>query len=71
MTKRVAKRKGPIFETLEDGEQQTHEMVIRNLAMLVRRLAYKHPNEKLKKQAEDYLFGEGLQGSPLRERGGK
>lgn len=41
--------------------------VINNLAMLVRRLCYKHPNEKLIDQALGYLRGEGLEGSPLRD----
>lgn len=56
-----------------DGEQQTHDMVVRNLAMLVRRLAhritskYKAPDDAVVKQAWDYLMGEGLQGSILRE----
>lgn len=53
------------FESI-DGEQQTQQMVLRNLAMLVRRLAHKHPNEKLREQAHRYLEGEGLQGSVLR-----
>lgn len=42
--------------------------VIKNLAMLVRRLAHNHPNEKLRGQAINYLLGEGLQGNPLREQ---
>lgn len=59
------------FETI-DGEEQTHAMVVRNLAMLVRRLAhriqskYKAPDDAVAKQTWSYLGGEGLQGSVLR-----
>ena len=49
-----------------DGYDQKAVDVIKNLSMLVRRLAHKHPNTKLAKQAFDYLYGEGLQGSVLR-----
>ena len=60
-----AEQREAVFETI-DGEQQTNSMVLRNLAMLIRRLAHKHPNQKLKEQALKYLEGEGLQGSVLR-----
>ena len=40
--------------------------IIQNLAMLVRRLAHKHPNEKLKIQSLNYLRGESLAGDILR-----
>jgi hypothetical protein len=53
------------FESI-DGESQTHQMVLRNLSMLIRRLAYRHPNRKLAEQAHKYLEGEGLQGNILR-----
>ena len=55
------------FETI-DGEQQTQAMVVRNLAMLVRRLAHRLPkDDAVAKKALDYLLGEGLQGNPLRD----
>jgi hypothetical protein len=40
--------------------------IIKNLTMLVRRLCYKNPKEKLVTQALNYLRGEGLQGDVLR-----
>ena len=56
----------PAYAPQGSQDEQTNARVIANLAMLVRRLAHKHPNEKLKKQANDYLLGEGLEGSVLR-----
>jgi hypothetical protein len=43
------------------------EAIIKDLAMLVRRLCAKHPNKTLTHQAVDYLTRKGLQGSVLRE----
>jgi hypothetical protein len=50
-------------------ESYDHNAVamIKNLSMLVRRLAHKHHNSKLVTQSLNYLRGEGLQGSVLRE----
>ena len=56
----------PLVQFQGSQDEQTNAQVIANLAMLVRRLAHKHPNKKLKKQAHDYLLGEGLEGSVLR-----
>ena len=54
-----------------DGEQQTRSMVVKNLAMLVRRLVHRLPKDDVvAKKALDYLLGEGLQGSPLRAASG-
>lgn len=54
-----------------DGYDQKAVDVIHNLSHLVRRLCYrlkKHePDSKMVNQAMDYLWGEGLQGSVLRE----
>ena len=57
----MADRPAPSGELDEYGVN-----VIKNLSMLVRRLAYRHPNQKLREQAFRYLEGEGLQGDILR-----
>ena len=57
----MADRPAPSGELDEYGVN-----VIKNLSMLVRRLAYRHPNQKLREQAFRYLDGEGLQGDILR-----
>jgi hypothetical protein len=56
----------PSAPTVEDEYDQRACDVIKNLATLVRRLGYKHPNTKLVDQALGYLRGEGLGGSCLR-----
>ena len=57
----------PDSKDVKDSYDRHAQAIIKNLAMLIRRLAYRHHNEKLKKQAIDYLLGEGLQGSILRD----
>ena len=56
-----AEREGAV-----EYDDQTSVDIIKNLAMLVRRLCYKHPNDKLTDQAIAYLHGEKLEGSILR-----
>ena len=64
---------GCVHLIAEDDGQQAHTMVVRNLAMLVRRLAnriqskYGGSDDAVAKQAWAYLYGEGLQGSITRE----
>jgi hypothetical protein len=58
----------PDADKIKESYDRHASGIIQNLAMLVRRLAYKHANEKLKSQALDYLRGEGLQGDVLRAR---
>ena len=49
------------------AECDKRHAVISNLSMLIRRLIHKHPDNRLREQALDYLRREGLQGSILRE----
>lgn len=56
---------GPLIALCEDWLEQ--ERTISNLAMLVRRLLRRVPDDvKVKSQAADYLKRKGLQGSILR-----
>src|SRR5580692_3337356 len=57
----------PDADKIREGYDRAAQGIIQNCVMLIRRLAYKHHNEKLKNQALDYLRGEGLQGSVLRD----
>jgi len=45
---------------------QLQDLLIQDLAMLVRRLIRKHPNERMVAQVKDFLVRKGLQGSVLR-----
>jgi len=57
----------PDADKVKESYDQQAVGIIKNLSMLVRRLAYKHHNEKLVTQAMNYLRGEGLQGNILRD----
>lgn len=70
LERELAELKGRGGEPVEEDEYKQVN-IIKNLSMMVRRLAYRHPNLKLREQAFRYLEGEGLQGSILRDEPGR